>query len=207
MNDRNPRFTNHLQLLLMVVILVATLLLGFYMMPRSPAEREQLLRELGTTNHGQLLIPPRSIAELHLQDSDGKPWSRPGPSPKWQLLIVSGDRCGESCQQLLYTTRQVHVRLGKYTSRLQRVYLGLAGQLAPAELEALKKNHPYLQPVYADRETFMAWLGALDSNLTKLSGLALLVDPRGDAMMAYTTSHSGNEMLEDLNHLFKYSAD
>lgn len=207
MNERKQPVTYHLQLLLMVVILVATLALGFYLMPRTDAEREQLLGELGTTNHGKLLLPPRSIAELQLEDSEGNPWSRSGPSPKWQLLIVAGERCGEPCQQLLYTTRQVHILLGKHTSRLQRIYLGMAGPLEPAALETLKKSHPYLQPAYADRGVFDDWLVALNSHLAVSSGLALLVDPRGDAMMAYTANHSGNEILEDLNHLFKYSAD
>ncbi|HLS98561.1 MAG: hypothetical protein WDA10_09135 [Porticoccaceae bacterium] len=207
MTDTPSRFTAPLQLVLMVAIIVATIIAGFVMMPDSQEERDALLSKLGTTNHGTLLQPALPIADLPLRDAEGNPWSWGEHKPKWRLLLPAGSACGEDCRELLYLSRQVHLLLGKYTGRFERFYVNLEGDLGADTAQYLEQEHHFVKVMSVDPAAFEGWIAG--SNLPRGQGTmaAILVDPAGLAMMFYTADISGNHMLEDLNHLLKYSPD
>jgi hypothetical protein len=207
MTERPAKSTAYLQVVLMFAIIVATLALGFFMFPASQQERDQLLNELGTTNHGTLLTPMAAVAGLPLSDEAGNPWRWQDHKPKWRMLIPSGATCEGECAELLYTTRQVHLRLGKYTHRLERFLVVTEGELAPEFRESLKTDHPYLKVIHGEGAALSTWLAQTNSPWQAGDGKVILVDPEGMAMMVYDASHNGNGMLEDLNHLLKYSPE
>ena len=207
MTEQGKKSSAYLQVVLMFAILIATILLGLYMMPSSQEEHDRLLAELGTTNHGKLLLPVKPVADLTLTDSDGDPWDWDEHKPKWRILIPSDASCSGDCQDLLYTTRQVHIRLGKYTSRLERILVVTAPALDGALAEKLVVEHPYLKIVHTGAGAVTDWLADTNSPAVPGRSAAVLVDPAGAAMMTYTTDHAGNEILEDLNHLLKYSGN
>ena len=199
------RFHAPLQIVLMFAIIIATILLGFYMFPSSEEERERLLSELGTTNQGEFLKPAMDIAGLDFAAADGSPWTPQGAKPKWRLFIVAGEQCQSSCRELLYLSRQVHIRLGKNSHRFERVLL-VTGPFPAGEFAAtLEREHPYLKVLKTDQGALEQWLGETNSEWTPANAEALLVDPAGIAMMRYDESHGGTELLEDLDHLLKYS--
>ena len=207
-NAKNPsRFTAPLQVVLMLTIVIATIVAGFVMMPSTQEEEAALLGRLGTTNHGTLLLPVRDINELNLMDEAGNPWRWDEHKPKWRILIPSGSRCEVECRELLYVTRQTHLLLGKNSGRFERVYLNLEDALDPQTQEYFEKEQPYLKNLSTDSSGFARWLAG--SNLAWQEGtmVGVLVDPAGRAMMFYTPDQPGNDLLEDLNHLLKYSAD
>ncbi|KJS09362.1 MAG: hypothetical protein VR73_02680 [Gammaproteobacteria bacterium BRH_c0] len=207
-NAQNPsRFTAPLQVVLMLVIVIATIVAGFVMMPSNKEEEASLLGRLGTTNHGTLLIPVRDIAQLQLLDESGNPWRWDEHKAKWRMLIPSGSRCEQECQELLYVTRQTHLLLGKNTGRFERIYLNLDATIDPQTSEYFEKEQPYLKILNTDSAGFGRWLA--DSNLSWQEGtmVAVLVDPAGQAMMFYTPGQPGTHLLEDLSHLLRYSAD
>lgn len=207
MSETPSRFTAPLQVVLMFVIIIATILLGFLMMPSTQEERDRLLSELGTTNHGTLLTPVKDIAALNLSDSNGDPWLWSANKAKWRLLIPGGQNCEDGCDKILYTARQVHVRLGKNSHRLERVFLALDGEISPQLAAKFKDSYPYQKTLYTDRSGFAAWLADTNSQWAASKAEAILVDPSGVAMMVYDEHHSGNDMLEDINHLLKYSPE
>ncbi len=207
MNDSTSRKSALLQVGLMVFIIAATILLGFLMVPGSEEERDKLLADLGTTNHGRLLSPVRSIEPLELRRLDGTAWRIDEVAPKWRMLIPVPDTCREACREMIYTTRQVHIRLGDESHRLQRLYV-TTGPRRGAEAEvALGEEHPYLKFLYTDAAVLTRWLADLGLEQPKASTPVILVDPRGDAMMAYDRSHDGGGMLGDLKHLLKFSSN
>lgn len=207
MSETPSRSSAPLQVILMFAIILATILLGFFMMPSSKDERDKLLGELGTTNHGMLLDPVRQITDLPLRDDSGAPWRWQDQKPKWRLLIPSGTRCEGECADLLFVTRQVHVRLAKYSNRIERVYVALDGAIDPSLAQDLEKNHPYLRVLHGGRSEFSRWLEGTNSGWRDGKAEAILVDPAGVAMMVYDARHNGNDMLEDINHLLKYSPE
>lgn len=207
MSETPSRLTAPLQVILMFAIILATILLGFLMMPDSQEERDQLLGELGTTNHGTLLEPAVSLEKLELADNNGNPWRLADRKPKWRLLIPGGVNCEGDCEKLLYTTRQVHVRLGKYAHRIERLYVAVDGRIGSSLSEHLLKDHSYVDVVNTSRGAFESWLGGTNSHWRHGKAEAILVDPAGLAMMVYDAGHSGNDMLEDINHLLKYSPE
>ncbi len=207
MTEARSRYSAPLQVLLMIGIIAATIVLGFFMMPDTSEERDRLLGELGTTNHGTFLVPVRDLAELPLRDGSGAAVNWREGKPKWRLLIPAGTDCLAECDEVLYSTRQVHVRLGKYSQRLERVLIATQGPLDPDLSARLETEHAFVKVWFADGESFANWLRGTNAGWRQGQGLALLVDPAGVAMMVYDVRHLGNDMLEDINHLMKYSPE
>lgn len=208
MSETPSKSSAPLQVLLMFAIMLATVLLGFYMIPGSDEERARLLTELGTTNQGVLLNPVVEIADLGLQAEDGAPWRWQDHRPKWRMVLRGDASCEQDCAELLYLSRQVHIRLGKYSQRFERVYVVEGAEALSPELEEnIRDNHPFLKVVYAEPGAMENWLSGTNSGTPKGIEELVLVDPSGVAMMIYNAQHTGNQMLEDLNHLLKYSAE
>ena len=191
---------------IMIAMVVGVLIAGYLVFPKNPEQREVLLSKLGTTNHGELLLSPVQIQKLELVDQQNNPWVFENEPHKWRLVLLGGANCTAECDDLLFMTRQVHLRLGKYTGRFQRIYLTEASQLDETLEQKFSEQHPYLKVLKASSGSLQPWLASLgiDSNQ---QALALLVDQNGLAMMRYGHEHQGGEMLEDINHLMKYSSD
>ncbi|MBB3063595.1 hypothetical protein [Microbulbifer rhizosphaerae] len=159
----------------------------------------------GTVNQGELLQPPRSIEHLPLLKPSGTRLDLLSESPRWRYLILPGGDCTAECEKLLYTTRQVHIRLGEKADRVERLLVS-ATPLSEERRAQLREQHPRLR--FAVQES-AALDGLLrDTNHPRLERVStLLVDQRGFAMMVYDNHHSGNQLLKDIKRLLKYSYD
>ena len=81
-----------------------------------------VLGSVGTANHGELIDPPRSVADVVFQHEGVAETLWQDLPAKWRLLVVQrGERCDAICQQQLYQTRQIHLALGKNFNRVGRV--------------------------------------------------------------------------------------
>src|SRR6056300_697742 len=158
MTEQPVKYKAHLQVVLMFVIIIATLALGFFMMPGSEQERANLLSELGTTNHGEFLQPMKPVAELSLVDEAGSDWLWEEHKPKWRILIPAGTQCVGECGELLFTTRQVHILMGKYARRLERMIVVTDDHLDSEFQKTLKTDHPFLKIAYTDEQALVDWL-------------------------------------------------
>lgn len=156
-----------------------------------------------TVNQGELLTPAHDVANIELIADDGNAIALADEAPKWRYLIIGDDKCAGECEKLLYTTRQVHIRLGEKASRVERL-LATGSPLTALRHQDLAGQHPRLRFTTADQQQIDRWLADSDHAQLKRPS-ALLVDQNGFAMMVYDNSHSGNQLLKDIKRLLKYS--
>ncbi|WP_295802730.1 hypothetical protein [uncultured Microbulbifer sp.] len=157
----------------------------------------------GTVNQGELLTPAHAVKDIQLVSEKGETLDLAAEAPKWRYLILGDEICAGECQKLLYTTRQVHIRLGDKAHRVERLLV--TGQpLSALSHQSISDQHPRLRLATADQATLDQWLADSDhANLKRPS--ALLVDQNGFAMMVYDNRHTGNQLLKDIKRLLKYS--
>ncbi len=193
-----------LQLLIMIGMVIGVMVAGYFVMPNNEQERQALLSRLGTTNHGDLISPLLPLRQLTLRDGRGESWRHAQQKVKWRMLIPGDAACLDACREMIHTTRQVHLRLGRDAQRFERIYIATEGRLSEEFSDHLKE-HPYLKVLYTSAGDWRAWLSRSTIDNTE-RGIALLVDQSGNAMMHYAADSDGGGMLEDLNHLLKYSS-
>jgi len=197
------------QIWFMILMLGGVIIAGFLIYPNTEDQRNKLLAKLGTTNHGNFVVPPVSIADLNLKTSDEGNWVLVDQKAKWRLIITGDGECIDQCRKLLYLTRQVHISLGKYSRRFERLYVSLDQKLGVEIDEFLKLNHPFLKVTYGREKEFKALLENTNTpfHLQNIkTNRAYLVDQQGLLMMSYNLAHEGTEIIEDIEHLMKYSA-
>jgi len=200
---------NQWQVWLMMLILGGVIIAGFLIYPKTEDHRNLLLEKLGTTNYGDFVVPPAPIAGLIFKNNEDDAWILADQKPKWRMIIAGDGECVDRCRELIYLTRQIHISLGKYSRRFERLYLALDQQLVDETSAYLKLNHPFLKVIYGSREEFEVLLkntntpfGSKNTDLIR----AYLVDQQGLVMMSYSLANKGNEIIEDIEHLMKYSA-
>lgn len=155
----------------------------------------------GTVNKGDLLFPPLALELLGLEDAGGNSLDLLEGEKKWRLLIPAGATCDSECQQSLFITRQVHVRLGEKSVRVERYYLNTAAGLSAETKSFIKKEHPRLKQAYIKPQELNTLLEA-----SSVPGARyFLMDQEGYVMMSYSAEHTGNELLDDIKRLLKYS--
>ena len=157
-----------------------------------------------TVNAGKLLPKAISVSNLIEQEE----YESLFKIKKWRMLVPVVSPCGELCQDNLYLTRQVHVRLGEKGLRVGRIAVNLGGEEGEQYLTSLADEHPKLESVSADQNIWQQWVSQSNSELMLNSGnYYLLVDQEGNAMMAYDKTQTGNELLKDIKRALKYSID
>ncbi|MGH1485542.1 MAG: hypothetical protein ACRBCI_04925 [Cellvibrionaceae bacterium] len=159
-----------------------------------------------TTNKGQLLTEPVAVNDLSLKNNDDR-FSVLYPSDKkqWRILVPVTSSCGEACQNNLYVTRQVHIRLAEKAYRVERVLL-LLDTLSNDELENLEREHPSTLVFKSSQASLTEWL---TKNALPLAPdqYFYLIDQNGFAMMRYGVEHTGHDLLDDLKKLLKFTYD
>lgn len=157
----------------------------------------------GTVNQGELVQPPVNVLQLPFLEDGAKRLDLGAEKARWRYLIIPAGNCDTECEKLLYTSRQVHIRLGEKADRVERL-LVTANPLSDARRGQLQEEHPRLRFVVLEQNALQKL--QRDSGYPDWSEpRALLVDQEGFAMMAYDNHHSGNQLLKDIKRLLKYS--
>lgn len=160
-------------------------------------------RPARTTNHGELIQPPRPLPATALRDQSGKPVRfEAGPGGKWTMLYLAGAECAAACEQALYKMRQVHLAQGGEGDRVRRV-----------AVVADARAHEWLKPKQQDYADMQVWDGepaAMAGVISLFAGgrhgdEVYLVDPQGNYMMRYRPDADATGMRKDLKHLLKLS--
>jgi hypothetical protein len=186
------------QIWLMLIIVFGVIAVGFLMVPKSEEQRQKMIELFGTTNQGQLVKPALDVSSL----LNAIPATE---KPKWQIVIVGGDTCGQVCEDILLNTRQIHMLLGKYTGRVQRVFLQSPNQLLDEQW--LTEQHPFLQLADLDTAQFKQLLVNNSAEWDMVSTRYFVVTPDNKAILYFTADNDANGLLDDLKHLLKYSPD
>lgn len=157
-------------------------------------------------NKGDLVNPPLDIAQLQLRSANNELWGIDGQPKKWRLVIPGFSQCDAQCEQNLYLTRQVHIRLAEKSVRVERLYLMLGDQVTEATEQLLTIEHPHVPIVKTTKEKFHQLLSTSDLPADALTqGRYFLVDQEGFIMLSYLPTHTGNELLDDIKRMLKYS--
>jgi cytochrome oxidase Cu insertion factor (SCO1/SenC/PrrC family) len=153
-------------------------------------------RPAGSTEHGELLSPPVVLTDADLGDERGG--EVPKFRRKWSLIVLMDDGCDETCQAVLYETRQVRKALSRERDRTQRVML-ISGEFDRATVEL---QHPDLIILTSDDPVARE----IEASLAGLEReFIYLVDPLGNLMMRFPRDTTMKEIHTDLKKLLKLS--
>lgn len=160
-----------------------------------------------TTSHGEIINPALNVEPL-FEDENRDFYAQLMKNKKWHLFIPVAETCDQHCQQILYVTRQVHIRLGEKSTRVERVLVHLSSAPLAQRMQVLQADHPLLRGVELSKSE---WLGFMREGIKEadpaIQPYYLLVDQEGFAMMRYTAETSGGDLLKDLKRALKHSID
>lgn len=146
------------------------------------------MRDLGTTNFGDFIQPPKEVSVSGLTDLDGVALEADFFKDKWTYLYVDGSACDALCQATLFEMRQVRLAQGAEMDRVQRLFV-LTDTEQLNELRALlEREYARQRTVVANTEAQAALREALslDQDGAPLAARRVyVIDPLGRAMMYY----------------------
>ena len=142
-------------------------------------------------SHGTLIRPARPLADFGFAEP---------LHGRWAIVYVGGSDCDETCVDTLWEARQVHTRLGRDATRVQRVYL-LAGADEVADPAFFAREHADMLRARADD----ALLAQFTVDGTPPTGQVFLIDPLGNLMMRYTADAPPEALHDDLKRLLRIS--
>jgi hypothetical protein len=183
---------------LVLVIFVSTLLFRASVMGTI-----NLPELLGTKNNGTLLTPPQPLSDLPLQTAEGEKFQYDALPKQWSIVIPVTSRCDEQCKNTLYTTRQLHIALGKNADRVRRFLIATEHPL-DAEFEQLLTQHPKLQVLKSEATQFAQFFSKAGLEPIR-DRQYFIVDPDGWVMMYYNDQHNGKAVMADLKFLLTNS--
>lgn len=161
-------------LVLAILVLCLLPMLGAWWL-KSSVERSGAWE---TTNHGTLMAPGTNLEDVGLSALDAS-------EPTWHLIIVPGkEGCAQACQQALPILRALHLRLGKDSRRVQRIFVG---NDAP---EAAQTDHLSFESIVTP---------------VALGAGVYIADPLGNLVLQYDWEQVGTPLFEDFKHLLELS--
>ena len=178
--DPEAMRSSRMKLLIIISIAFVPLFMayvGYFFLPEWAPE--------GTTNQGELVMPPVDGGEISVDLAAER---------RWTLILPVQDGCESDCEQLLYLSRQVIAGLGKDTDRVGRVIL--SAEPPEGLLALIEAEHGDARLVYAPTTALTALQAA---------PALFLMDPNGNIMMYYTLEKAGKPMMKDLKHLLRIS--
>jgi cytochrome oxidase Cu insertion factor (SCO1/SenC/PrrC family) len=182
-----------------------TLLIGAFLIFFLPIAAAWLLnvfapdwRPFGTTNHGTLVQPVRSVTVASLRRPDGTEMATDYLSGRWTLVHLPDGVCGQSCTEALARSRQVQQALGDDMHRVQLLLVVARSGDAPSV-----EIPPEVSFAVANSD----WLASFsfDDSTPERAPWIYLVDPQGYLMMRYPQDVDRRGLLADLERLLKIS--
>jgi cytochrome oxidase Cu insertion factor (SCO1/SenC/PrrC family) len=151
----------------------------------------------GTVNKGDLIEPVVALADLELV-ARGEEIAASPFAGDWSIVVLAPETCDERCEQALYITRQVWIRLNKDADRVQRVLL------AGPDVDYPAAAHLDLKAYDADASTFARFIDSIERSSDGAERV-YLVDPQGNLMMSYPPEFTPAMLHDDLKRLLRYS--
>lgn len=199
-SNSDPAPRSRTQLWVLVTVFFAPLAIAFLLYYGIEGWRPS-----GSTNHGELIQPPRTIPELELTARDGSALPADTLRTKWTLVYVGGGQCDARCREALTLIRQTRLALNDDLPRVQRLFLVSGDCCDDAYLDA---EHTGLLIARLDdangQQLASIFQDAITTPLAE-AGRIYIVDPLGNLMMSYAPDAEPKGLLEDLKKLLKFS--
>jgi cytochrome oxidase Cu insertion factor (SCO1/SenC/PrrC family) len=162
-------------------------------------------RPAGSTNHGELIQPPRLIPELSLMTPDGSELPADILRDKWTVAYLGSGECDARCREALTLIRQTRLALNDDMSRVQRLFLVSQECCDHAYLEAEHAGLLVALLNDANGQQIEKLFQDTISEPVAQAGRIYIVDPLGNLMMSYPPTAEPKGLLEDLKKLLKFS--
>ncbi|EAR09803.1 hypothetical protein [Reinekea blandensis] len=146
-----------------------------------------------TSNNGTLLDPVLSVTDFGLAPVEIT------DERQWQLIQFSPN-CTQACLDKVYTQRQMHIALGKYQPRIQRVLMTNTDVSA-----ALGTEYPQLNTSGVRMSDLSQALVSRVPANDLTDHPVFVVDPFGNIMLYFTSEHDYKAQMSDLKKLLKNS--
>lgn len=187
-------------IIIMLGMLALVIGLGLVLSPKTEEGKLWWIDFLGTTNHGILLNPPLEFAQGDLLSEDGSPWEG-FLEPTFKLVVMNRGNCDQRCRDMLESTRQLHVRLNRDYADVSRGFLHL--DLPVHDARTLTAHLPDYELLKLGRQDLLELFATTNMPALSEGPVLGMISPLNIMMMAYTSDHSGSEVLEDLEHLLE----
>lgn len=162
---------------------------------------------LGTSNHGELVVPPRQIDDVILTDAQGKPIKISSLPPEWNFVVANAGDCPKACADTLYLVRQLRKSLGADSLRIRMILISKQMPIDQSMHAFIQQEHEKLLVLYTTPNQFDRLFANAQPNLDPLStNTFFVVDPEGWLMMSYDQKHNYKDVLKDMRFLLKNSA-
>ena len=122
----------------------------------------------------------------------------------WRIMVLISADCDADCQQNLFITRQVHIRLAEKAPRVERILLALE-EIPAQQKQQLLAEHPNVLWLKSSQAALANWLADTNVAAMPFDQNYFLIDQDGFAMMGYNAEHTGQDLLDDLKKLLKYT--
>jgi hypothetical protein len=172
MEDEARTRTGRIRMLLVFAICAAPIFFSYL--------TYYVIRPQGSASYGELIEPQRDLPSIVAKDLNGQPVQLQSLREQWLFIAVSGGKCEDACEKLLYIQRQLHKSLGKQQDKLERLWL--ISDSAPVDT-ALVQALQGATVLRVDSKELSQWL--YSSSGGQLSDHLYLVDPMGRWMMRF----------------------
>ena len=149
-------------------------------------------------NHGEL-FEPVPLSEITFPRAGGGQFSFNELDGRWSFVSIDDGACGEHCATKLYLMRQIRLTQGKYSDRIERVWLIRDGLTpAPRTLAGYEGTHAIVLADPANLELFPTQGSRTD--------YIYLVDPVGNLMMRFPPDADPSRIKKDISKLLRISS-
>lgn len=199
MSEEVKNNKNKIILILVIVAFLSPVVLSWLVFNYT-----DFVEQRGTSNHGDLITPPRPIEDLAMIDPIN-PDRKESLHGKWSMVYVT-ETCDEECMKNVYRMRQIHLMMDKHSLRVQKVLFLTAQQASELSRELVDFSGQQLI------DTDLINTGALlekfrlfssDDPLTQHR--IYIVDPLGNLMMKFEQDANPRDIMTDLKKLLRAS--
>lgn len=185
------------------------LLLAIFLLPLIAANVLYLSgwRPEKTVNYGDLVQPPRTIADMELQLLEGKAIRFNDLLGKWSLVYFGTAECLSPCEDSLYKMRQVREAQGKKKDHVQRLFV-VTDAAALDLLRYILRDYPGMHVITGPQDSIVILAkvftlpeGSPYDDLHRV----YIIDPFGNFMLSYPADADPSGMRKDLVRLLKVS--
>jgi len=190
-------FSDKFQIPLLLLVFIAPIVVALFWKPTS------------FMNFGELVTPPRPIADVTLRSLAGEPVKFSDLKSKWTMIYFGPAACNKDgpCPSNLYKMRQVRLAQGKDANRVQYVFI-VTDTKGLGNLRAMLSDYPTMRVLTGTPEALKALsdqFALKQSTPLGGSGRIYMVDPLCNLMMSYADDTDATGMRKDLARLLKVS--
>ena len=158
----------------------------------------------GSTNRGQLIIPPVTTERSELQGYDQFSIDNLFElNGHWVMVnVIPENTCNELCLDAIYKTRQLRLMMSKDLTRIRRVVL-ISDQVDPKIVVHWRKDDTRLLRAKPGK-TLIDKLEKIRNGKVP-NGMLFLMDPFGNLMMQYEPGFDPYDVKADLKKLLRIS--